>query len=69
MTETDDTEYVPGQMAPGPVYVDIDEARAICGVSRRTIYNWIKRGKLGVARTPGGSVRIRRGDLLVSDRV
>ena len=28
------------------------------GVSRRTIYNWISRGKLEYVRTAGGSIRI-----------
>ena len=28
------------------------------GVSRRTIYNWIRKEKVGYTRTAGGSIRI-----------
>jgi excisionase family DNA binding protein len=38
--------------------VTIKRAQEIVGVSRRTIYNWIQAGKIGYARTAGGSVRI-----------
>lgn len=38
--------------------VSIQEACQIAGVSRRTIYNWMKTGKLETVRTVGGSVRI-----------
>jgi excisionase family DNA binding protein len=36
----------------------VDQACAITGVSRRTIYNWIKAGKVEYVRTAGGSMRI-----------
>lgn len=46
-------------------YVTIDEAAAICGVCRRTIYYWITEGFLGVEkRTPSGSLRIDRTTLI-----
>lgn len=36
----------------------IQEACAHCGVSRRTIYNWIAAGKIEYCRTASGSVRV-----------
>lgn len=38
--------------------VSIIEASKLVGVSRRTIYNWIMRGRLRYVRTASGSVRI-----------
>lgn len=38
--------------------VNIMQACAIAGVSRRTIYNWLASGRLSYVRTAGGSVRI-----------
>lgn len=38
--------------------VNIEQARAIAGVSRRTIYNWIAANKVEHIRTAGGSIRI-----------
>lgn len=38
--------------------VTIEKARALVGVSRRTIYNWLHDGKVEYVRTAGGSVRI-----------
>lgn len=38
--------------------VSIQQACAVVGVSRRTIYNWLETGKLAYRRTAGGSVRI-----------
>jgi excisionase family DNA binding protein len=41
------------------------QAATFVGVSRRSIYLWMKTGRLPIAgRTPGGSVRIYREDLL-----
>lgn len=39
-------------------FVTITHACRIAKVSRRTIYNWLKIGKLRYTRTVGGSVRI-----------
>ena len=36
----------------------INAAAAACGVSRRTIYNWIGKGKVSYVRTAGGRIRI-----------
>lgn len=38
--------------------VSIDHAMRILRVSRRTIYNWIREGRLATVRTLGGSQRI-----------
>lgn len=38
--------------------VTIPKAGKLTGVSRRTIYNWLKSGKLQFVRTAGGSIRI-----------
>lgn len=43
--------------------VTIAEAQQVAGVSRRTIYNWLKAGKLVYKRTAGGSVRIFESSL------
>ncbi len=45
------------------VWVTIAQACGIAGVSRRTIYNWLKAGRLVVQRTAGGAVRIERTSL------
>lgn len=52
--------------------VSLDHAAELLGVSRRTIYNRIREGRLQTIRTPGGSLRVlvksmtesreRRGD-------
>jgi excisionase family DNA binding protein len=38
--------------------VSIDQAAHLLGVSRRTVYNHIKNGRLATVRTLGGSQRI-----------
>lgn len=55
-----------GQLTPAEAgqSLSIMAACRIVGVSRRTIYNWIERGKVPYQRTAGGAIRIRRGDLL-----
>lgn len=40
----------------------IDDAAALLGVSRRTIYYWIRRGRLTTVRTRGGSQRVLLGE-------
>jgi excisionase family DNA binding protein len=42
--------------------VFVNDAAALLGVSRRTVYYWIRDGRLRTMRTPGGSQRV----LLVS---
>lgn len=50
-------------MSAERVTVSIMQACDVAGVSRRTIYNWIRDGKLEYMRTAGGSVRIFRDTL------
>ncbi len=43
--------------------ITIAEASTICGVSRATIWRWIKSGKIRAAKTAGGHHRISKVDL------
>lgn len=45
--------------------VNIAQAVAIAGVTRRTIYNWINAGKLRYTRTAGGRLRIDPASLFL----
>ena len=38
--------------------LSLDQAREALGVSRRTLYYWIKRGRLQTVRTSMGSQRV-----------
>ena len=38
--------------------VFVDHAAELLGVSRRTVYYWIRDGKLRTVRTPNGSQRV-----------
>lgn len=38
--------------------LNVNQAADAAGVSRRTIYNWLRAGKLEFVRTAGGSLRI-----------
>jgi len=51
---------------PRESWLTINEACAAAKVSRRTIYNWLRDGKVRVARTAGGAIRIDPGSLFVS---
>jgi predicted site-specific integrase-resolvase len=44
-------------------YVTVAQAMAIADVSRRTIYNWMKAGKIATVTTEDGEVRIERQSL------
>lgn len=45
-------------------WLTIDEAAQVCGVHRRTVYRWLREGRLVVVRTPSGRVRIDAACLL-----
>lgn len=45
-------------------YYSTVEAAELCNVTRFSIINWAKTGKLKSCTTPGGHRRIFRGDLL-----
>ena len=47
----------------GERVVNIMQACALAGVSRRTIYNWLNAGRLRYARTAGGAIRIVESSL------
>jgi excisionase family DNA binding protein len=49
--------------APHDLWLTLAQAAVLIGVSRRTLYNWIRRGKLSVRRTAVGSPRVREADL------
>lgn len=49
--------------------VTIMRACEIVGVSRRTIYNWITKGRVEFRRTAGGSIRIYEDSLWRSGMV
>ena len=44
-------------------YFSIKEAERRCGVTRETLRNWEKAGKLNPVRTPGGHRRYTEGML------
>lgn len=45
-------------------YVTINAACALASCSRRTIYNWIRLGKVRVVKVPSGAMRVCREDLM-----
>ncbi len=48
--------------------VSIDHAALLLGVSRRTIYNRIREGRLATIRTLGGSQRVLLDSVTVRER-
>jgi len=40
-------------------YLSVPDAANICGVSRNTVYTWVRRGQLPAAQTPGRTNLIR----------
>lgn len=55
--------------APPPLrLLNISQAAALAQVSRRTIYYWLKAGKLTYRRTAGGAVRIDATTLFTTSR-
>jgi excisionase family DNA binding protein len=49
---------------PQPRFLSVPEAAKICGVSRNTLYSWVRQGKLGAYKTPGRTNLIRPSDLV-----
>lgn len=49
--------------------VTLRKAAEICGVSRRTVYNWINAKKVTSLRTPGGGQRLYLDELLREEQV
>ena len=54
------TDTIPGAVSEPRIgrSVSLDHAAQMLGVSRRTIYNRIRDGRLQTIRTPGGSQRV-----------
>ena len=52
------------QDIPQPEFLSVPEAAKICGVSRNTVYAWVRQGKLGAYQTPGKTNLIRPSDLV-----
>lgn len=50
-------------MIPRDPYLTINEAAIMRSVSRRTIYNWIRKGLVEIKRTPSGKIRISKQSL------
>lgn len=50
---------------PVPHFLSVPEVGRICGVSRNTVYNWVKKGVLDAYQTPGRTNLIRPGDLVI----
>jgi excisionase family DNA binding protein len=46
--------------------VSLDDAAELLGVSRRTVYNWIRWGRLQTIRTLGGSQRVLVASLIAA---
>lgn len=49
---------------PQPQFLSVPDAAKICGVSRNTVYAWVRQGKLGAYQTPGRTNLIRPSDLV-----
>lgn len=49
--------------------INIMQACERCGVSRRTIYNWLAKGTIKYVRTAGGSIRIFTDTLFVKGNI
>lgn len=49
---------------PKPYYLSVPEAAKLCGVSRNTLYTWVRKGKLPAYQTPGRTNMIRPSDLV-----
>lgn len=53
-----------GVEIPQPKFLSVPEAAKICGVSRNTVYAWVRQNKLGAYQTPGKTNLIRPSDLV-----
>jgi len=47
-----------------PSFLSVPRAAKLCGVTRNTVYTWVKNGKLKAYQTPGRTNLIRPGDLV-----
>lgn len=49
---------------PQPLFLTVPEAAKICGVTRNTLYTWVRKGKMSAYQTPGRTNLIRPFDLV-----
>ncbi|MBU0679102.1 MAG: response regulator [Verrucomicrobia bacterium] len=49
---------------PQPEFLSVPEAAKICGVTRNTLYTWVRKGTLHAYQTPGRTNLIRPSDLV-----
>lgn len=49
---------------PKPVYLTVPQAAQLCGVSRNTLFTWVKKGMINAHRTPGRTNMIRPASLI-----
>lgn len=49
---------------PEPIFLSVPDAARLCGVSRNTLYTWVRNGKISAYQTPGRTNLIRPTDLL-----
>lgn len=57
----------PADAAPAR-WLTIDEACDLANVTRRTLYNWLAKGRLHVYRTAGGNLRIDPESLFTPEK-
>jgi len=49
---------------PKPRFLTAPDAAGLCGVTRNTVFNWVRNGKLKAYQTPGKTNLIRPSDLV-----
>ncbi len=49
---------------PKPKFMSVPDAAGLCGVTRNTVFNWVRKGKLKAYQTPGKTNLIRPSDLV-----
>lgn len=58
------SEIIMPSQIPEPKFLSVPESARICGVSRNTVYMWVRKGKLGAYQTPGRTNLVRPSDLV-----
>lgn len=48
-----------------PVFLTVPDAAKICGVSRNTVFLWVRNGRLRAYQTPGRTNQVRPSDLVL----
>jgi molybdopterin-binding protein len=63
MAQTQLTNTAPGRIKDQPVLVRVSDAARLLSLSRPTLMQWIRSGRLHSERTPGGHYRIPRSEV------